>query len=203
MTDSYTIERQTDRLTVRTGSFRTAQRSVLHSGIYNREMTSILFAAGVGLLYILAIALVQESAKVLNYIIAGVLFVISFPLARAFLFKEASLSTTLDKKRKVLTMVRSGIIRARTIERPLGDVMLVRVQSVKLAPPNPDGVAFVEKIAVQHGTVIPGFGQTQMYYTVELVLAEGAGGPLAVYSSENKKDSEQLALLMEDFLVSP
>ncbi|NIN70309.1 MAG: hypothetical protein GTO63_37660, partial [Anaerolineae bacterium] len=44
----------------------------------------------------------------------------------------------------------------------LSDLEEVRRRQIVIEPENPDGVDFVAKIAIQHGTLIPGFGETKI-----------------------------------------
>ena len=49
----------------------------------------------------------------------------------------------------------------------------ISIETKKQAIENPDAVEFVEKISLQHGTVIPGFGKEKVLFLLKLHLADG------------------------------
>ncbi|GAB4389504.1 MAG: hypothetical protein Kow0025_15260 [Thermodesulfovibrionales bacterium] len=168
----FQIEEAEGRLVFRTPTFRAERGSVLHSGIYSRELTSSLAAGGV--LFAAFVVLVLAGVRVTAVYVGPAvgLFVLLFYAFRKGVFYEESLVAVFDRAAgRVTVTVRR--FPAREESYPLSDVRDVEKGHVVITPENPDGVAFVEKIALQHGTVIPGFGEVKEYHTVELLMAGG------------------------------
>ncbi len=173
------------RLIFKTTSFRAEKGSVLHSGIYSRELSSTFIAFGISLSYVVTVAFLHHLA-VIHYIISGLLFVISFPVIRTYLFRESYLETLVDKGSGRVTITNKRPIGAKTIERSLDELRDIRERHISFKPENPDGIAFVEKIALQHGTVIPGFGQTEHFHTVELIFPDIK---MSIFSSPSEEEA--------------
>lgn len=188
----YTLNRKENVLVLRTTSYKAEPGSVLHSGIYNRELTSSLAAGGV--LIALAIAVIAKGVHVASwhYLVAAGLFVGLFMFFRMLVFYEDYLETTIHRGKGYVSVFRKGFIsKTRTV--PLAEVEGFRRGYTAFAPENPDGIAFVEKVALQHGTVIPGFGEVKEFYTVNLELKDGE--TIMVFST---RDSAQARLVLEE-----
>ena len=192
----YTLSIKKDKLIFRSTSFRAERGSVLHSGIYNRELTASL-AAG-GLVAALSVGLFSAGVESRPLFIGGyaVLFVVLFVLLRLFVFYEEFLETVIDKGEETLSVFRKGLPSERS-EVPLSELAGIRKGYTAIVPENPDGVKFVEKIALQHGTVIPGFGDLKEYHTVNLELRNG--DTLMVFSSEDDATAEEVLGIMRKF----
>ncbi|NOZ25433.1 MAG: hypothetical protein GXO94_05010 [Nitrospirae bacterium] len=164
---TYRVEIEDSRITLKTTSFAVERGSVLHSGIYNREFSASLVGAAAAAAVLVFFALRGELQPV-HYIVAAAVFVAAFPLARVFLFKEPCLETVFDLGEKTVSITLRKPFGSRTLRRRLDSLADIRIVHTRIEPENPDGVAFVKRIALQHGTVIPGFGQTEDFYSVEL-----------------------------------
>ncbi len=164
---TYRVEIEDNRVTLRTTSFKAERGSVLHSGIFNREFSSSFVAVAVSAA-VLAFFALRHELQILHYVIAVAVFIVVFPLARIYLFKEPSLETVFDLDSKSVSITLRKLFGSRSIKRPLDSLDDIRISHLRIEPENPDGVAFVKKIALQHGTVIPGFGQVEDFYSVEL-----------------------------------
>ncbi|HEB76642.1 MAG TPA: hypothetical protein ENJ04_09845 [Nitrospirae bacterium] len=167
---TYRVEIEDGRIALKTTSFKAERGSVLHSGIYNREFSSILVGAAAAASVLVLFALKYELQPV-HYVVAAAVFVAAFPLARVYLFKEPCLETVIDRSAKTVSVTLRRPFGRRSVTRPLSSLSDIGVVHTRIEPENPDGVAFVKKIALQHGTVIPGFGQTEDFYSVVLRLA--------------------------------
>lgn len=188
----YTLDLINRSLIFRTTAFKASKGSVLHSGVYNREMASTFVAAGAAISYFAAIAL-SGHMNYIHYVITAVLFAVFYPLSWLFIFRKPSLSVCLDNDNGTAVIDIKGRFRKKRILKTLNHLKDITITHVKIETGNPDGVAFVEKIALQHGTVIPGFGAAQHVYAVELIFENG---PITVYCSGNK---DRAATVMSGF----
>ncbi|MEJ2183920.1 MAG: hypothetical protein P8Y66_10430 [Nitrospirota bacterium] len=185
------------RLYFRTTSYRVERGSMLHSGIYNRELTSSLVAGAVLLAAALAVIFAGVEVRVYHYVLAAVLFTVLFAFFRVFVFFEDYLEMVMDKDRgEVRLLVKRFVSRARTFE--LGEVGGVAKGYTVFTPQNPDGIQVVEKIALQHGTAIPGFGETKEYHTVNLELKEERD--ITVFVTEDASEARSVLDVMKNFL---
>ncbi|GAB4414497.1 MAG: hypothetical protein OHK0032_10620 [Thermodesulfovibrionales bacterium] len=171
MADKYQIDIGNDLLIFRTASFKAEKGSVLHSEIYNRELASTFVAALLAVTVMILLAM-RYKLQLLHYVIAVAIFIIVFPLCRAYVFREPCLETQFDKASKIVSITLKRLIGSKTIEMPIGSLRDIRISHVRIEPQNPDGIRFIERVALQHGTVIPGFGEAKDLYNVELLFNE-------------------------------
>ncbi|MBF0559241.1 MAG: hypothetical protein HQL08_10725 [Nitrospirae bacterium] len=175
--DAYTFDMNDTVLEFQTTSFTTEKGSILHSGVYNRE-TAAMLAAGafiilLGFFFASSLSLsVSKSAGVL------VLFILSFLFFRTFVFPEAVLRVIIDRKNNIMSIISRAAFQSRKLEFPLSDIEDMREDCMEIVPENPDEVSVVKKIALQHGSVIPGFGETAVRYTVSFELRNAGGLPI-------------------------
>jgi hypothetical protein len=168
----YSITTETDRLCFRTSSFETDKESVLHRGIYNYELSSMLSAMILsGIVY--AIMASQISVTIIHYLTGMVIFVISFIAFRKYIFRERYLEVVFDKTREAARLSRSKFIGMRTEEIPIGSIKSVEAGSRQIIPANIDGIEFVQKISAQHGSPVPGLGEEKEFVTLQLKLTDG------------------------------
>ncbi len=171
---------------LRTNSFRTERRSVLHSGVFNRELASTLAAGGVIVVLSFFFALYFRITSF--YVIAVVLlFAALFILFRLYVFREAILETVFDGEKQTVTISLKSAVGGRTCSYSLNDLAGIALHHISMQPENLDAVRLVEKVAVQHGTVIPGFGKTEDFYAVELSFGEKKK---VVFSARERRDAE-------------
>jgi hypothetical protein len=168
----YSLSKDATTLVFRTTSFRADKGSVLHSGIYNREFSSVLASfASAGLAYF---SLVRSFGKEpFFYPVFLFLFIVTFPLFRKFVFRERFLETVFDRSGAKATISLSWIRKNILESLPLTKITGIRIDTKKTEVVNRDGVEFVEKISAMHGTVIPGFGEETVFYSLKLRLADG------------------------------
>ncbi len=168
----YSIRRTGSLLTFRTASFSDETASVLHTGIYNREFASVLASLALaGFVYLLLETHFEKT--VLFNIVFIVVFIGGFPLFRTFIFRERYLETVFDTAAGKADLFFAGVTRRKKESIALADIGQVLIESRKQKIENPDGVEFVEKISLQHGVAIPGFGEETVRYLLKLKLADG------------------------------
>ncbi|MEE9524227.1 MAG: hypothetical protein V3V59_05675, partial [Thermodesulfovibrionales bacterium] len=149
---AFNIEKENGIIRLTTTSFRADRGSVLHSGIFNKELASSFVAAVVASAFLILVVLFSDLG-ILHYLIAAIIFVIIFPLSRIYVFKEHRLETVLNKDSGTISITLSGPLGKKKIEGPLGAVRDISVDHIRIEPENPDGIKIVKKIALQHGTV--------------------------------------------------
>lgn len=193
----YEIALTGNRLNLRTSFFTAEMGSVLHSGIYNRELTSSLAA---GAVIVIAGFFVASGVKLHLVHFFGILasFAVLFLLLRTFVFRDPMLETVFDKDAGRITILRRGVVGSRKSEYPLERLEDIRERTLSLSPENPDGIKMVEHIALQHFTVIPGFGRTSVFNTVELVFRGGA--EVMICSSQDASSSGELTEQLKNFV---
>ncbi|KJR40769.1 membrane protein [Candidatus Magnetoovum chiemensis] len=196
----YTIEKNNDTLTFTTEQFKVENKSVLHSGIYNRELTSTLFAAVLPIIY-LFIVILSGSTNKIHFLIAGLLFFTDFITAMLFLFKKPLLNVTFDKNTELIKFYCRGVIKHTVIEYNIERLNEIKHRMIKIEPQNKEGIAFVEKIARQHGTVIPGFGKTEVYHILELVFDKEESRQL--FYSVNENETKDAGSAIAEFINKP
>lgn len=167
----YSITIEDGRVTLRTSSFKAEKGSVLHSGIFSRELASSFVAASVSGALLIYFA-INGGIRLVHYLIAIVVFVIILPLARVLIFKEPYLETVFDLESGTVTISLRRPLLSKKISNSLSKLQKIDISHIRIEPDNPDAIAFVEKIALQHGTVIPGFGEVKEFYNVDLVFEQ-------------------------------
>ena len=169
---AYSLQEDAIRLAFRTTRYAADRGSVLHSGIYNREFSSVLASfALAGIAYFLLV--MSFGKKTAFSAVFLLLFIGAFPLFRTYIFKERYYEAVFDRASATVEIRRSGIGSKVLLNRPLAGISSIWIDTETTAIENRDGVAFVEKIAAQHGTVIPGFGQEKVFYTLKLRFSDG------------------------------
>ncbi len=183
---AYRLTKDATTLVFRTTRFVAERGSVLHSGIYNREFSSVLASFAVaGMAYF---ALVMGFGKRMVFLaLFLVLFIGTFPLFRTYLFKERFLEVVFDKAAGDVVISRTWF-RKKVLERmELSEIKGLWIDAKKDEVVNRDGVAFVEKISAQHHTVIPGFGEETVFYSLKLKRADGTDR--TIFAGDSMKDA--------------
>lgn len=194
---NYKIELMDNILIFRTSSFKAEKGSILHSGIFSRELASFL-AAG-ALLTIAGFFLAENIKITVTYFFIGIILFALFSIFfRAYLFYEASLEVVIDKGKELITFTTLKLTGKRTEVIAVSELDGIVQGSVIFKPENPDGVKVVEAIALQHGTVIPGFGEEMKIATVEIELKHG--GRKVIFASESAEDAGSVIKEMKGFL---
>lgn len=195
--NKYHIEVKDNLLTFSTTSFKAEKGSVLHSGIYNRELASSLASAALVMLLGFFFALSFE-ITVVHFITALLLFVILFIVFRTYVFLEPILCVNIDKKNGNIDIEIERIVGKKRIIFPLSEFNNIRQDYLSVTPENPDGIRLVETVALQHGTIIPGFGKTSEFYTVEVEFKNDKG--FIIFSSEEPAEANEIAKKIKNFI---
>ncbi len=194
----FDIKKFDNELILRTSSFRAEKGSMLNSGIFSRELSAMFLSAGLSVLYLILIYLLS-AVTLLHYIIAAAICLISFPLLRTYVFRESFLETKIDREKERISITSTGVF-GKTIIKQRNELKEIVMGHIKITPDNPDAVAFVEKIALQHGTVIPGFGQTEQYYPIKLSFNDME---IDIFSSNDREESKQVLNELKSFINLP
>ncbi|MBI5212390.1 MAG: hypothetical protein HY957_03330 [Nitrospirae bacterium] len=181
----------------KTTSFKAEKGNVLHSGIYNREMSASLAAGAVVMLSGFFFAAKYRITAV-HFIAALFLFIILFLVFRAYIFGEPLLGVVIDKEKGNIDISLDRIFGKKNLSFPFASLEDIRKDHKSIAAENPDGIKFVEKIALQHGTVIPGFGKTAEFYTVEMEFESRQR--IMIFSSEDSAAADDIALKIKNFI---
>jgi len=170
---------------------------VLHSGIYNRE-TASTFAAGASMIMLGFFFASGPHLSTFTFIASLLLFVLLFLFFRTFIFRETFLRVIMDKGNNVVAITRKGFFR---MDKQLFDftgLEGIREDYKEVALENPEGTKIVEKIALQHGAVIPGFGAAAEFYTVEFELKDS--GSIMVFSSRDYSEADDVTRTFKNFI---
>ncbi len=199
----YSIRREGSRLIFETSSFRAERQSVLHKGIYNHELASSLAAAAVcGTIYILLAF--NYRIIFIHYLVIGGIFIIAFTGFRRFVFRERRLTAVFDRSNSLAKISCPGFIGEKSEEIPFSRIGSVEVGSRTITPENPDGIAFVQRISLQHGSAVPGLGDEHEFVTLLLRLTDGTERLIYAAEIEGRIDGEPDVPLKEisDFLAT-
>lgn len=170
--NGYTVSRTGSSLCFRTANYAADRGSVLHSGIYNRELASAL-ASGVLAGAVYTAFSYYAIRSYINYALTTLVFSSGFFVLRRFVFKGRYLEVLFDVPAGTAGIRMSGLVKTKVEDIPLGEIANLLIERKKAGIVNPDGVAFVEKISAQHGMVIPGFGEEAEFFVLTLKLTDG------------------------------
>lgn len=184
-------------LNFRTSSFMAEEGSILHSGIYSRDLTSSLAAGAVIVALLFGAVTLHISMRLPHYLGAAVLFGILIVLFRHYVFYEEYLRTVIDKNHNLVTVSKKAFRSVRH-SAPLEKLVGLRSGLTILAPQNEDGIAVVKHISAQHGMPIPGFGETRELHSVHLEFDDGE--TFLIFSTDDKIEAEAVLDMMKKFI---
>lgn len=171
VTGNYQLTTGGDKLVFKTSSFKAERTSVLHSGVYSKEFSSMLLASAAALA---AYALTNSRPPLLRYTLLIIIFALSFIGANKCIFKERELQVVFDRKDRTAHIIQSGLLMKKREHVPFADITSVIVGSRQFTPENIDGINFVQKISAQHGSAVPGLGEAEEFITLSLLLTDGS-----------------------------
>ncbi len=169
----YELRTENDKLIFSTLSFRAEKSSVLHSGVYTKEFTSMLFASAIAVIAYVATGKLEEF-KNMRYLLIILIFILIFITSRKFIFKEKHLKVDFNRGSKTVNIIHPGILLKKYEAIPFADITAVEIGSRKFEPDNIDGIRFVQKISLQHGSAMPELSQAEEYITLSLKLTDGS-----------------------------
>lgn len=195
--DKYQIEMKDNMLIFRTASYKAEKGSILHSGVFSRELASFL-AAGAVLTALGFFFVSNFKITAIHFMAAVFLFAALALFFRTYMFQEAHLDVVFDKgKGKIITTLKKAVGKDIRLY-PMSELSGINSGQVTFKPENPDGVKVVENIALQHGTVIPGFGEVKVFNTVKMEFKQG--DPVIIFASELKDETESIIKKLRKFL---
>jgi len=183
--NKYIICKEEDRLIFTTPAYKVGPDSVLHSGIYNREFSSMLASAAVaGIIYV--IAAMNSRNTLINSMVFVLFFAAGILFFRKFIFRESLMKVVFDagsgEAKVYTTWITERLRETIAIDR----IREIRIERIRHEVENPDAVQFIEKISAQHGTVIPGFGREKVLFLLKLFLDDGS--ERTIYSDDSMED---------------
>ncbi|HXX57552.1 MAG TPA: hypothetical protein VEI96_06090 [Thermodesulfovibrionales bacterium] len=193
---NYHLEIHEDVLVLKTATPRAERRSVLHSGIFNRELASSL-ASGALVTVLGFFAAGRGAITAAHRILALVLFTISFLVFRRYVFREQSFETVFRMAEGTIETTIGKKMGRRKEILSISELSEIRLDHEAVQLGNLDGIEVVAKVALQHGMVIPGFGRAEDVYTVML---DFSGRTLPVFSTGERKVAETLISQVRLFL---
>lgn len=194
---TYQLEIKDNKLMFRTSSFVSEKGSILHRGIYNRELASALAASVVsGGLFVFLYAMTGN--KILLYIMPILVFSVAFIFIRTVILKESYLEAIFDRVSGQVSVIIKRPFRTIQNNFPIRSLSDIVLSHREFEPGNPDGIAVVEKVALQHGTVIPGFGEKKIVYNVELSF--GPDKKTTIFVTGKRAEALEVVDKIKDFL---
>lgn len=170
----YQIKTEKDKLIFTTTSFKAEKESVLHKGIYSKEFASMLFASAICVFAYMFIAFISNEIVFIHILIIIFIFIITFIASIRFLFGEKYIEVVFDKLNNTVSISRPRLIKKSTEKIPLANIKSIDMGSKKFIPENIDGIKFVEKISLQHGSFVPGLGDVEEFIMLLLRLTDGS-----------------------------
>lgn len=182
---NYTVITEEDKLIFTTPTYRADPDSVLHSGIYNREFSSALASAAVaGIVYMLVAF--NTGNTIVRSLVFLLTFTVGFPFFRKFVFKEGLLEVVFNAVSGEAKIYTSWITKRLKETISIKNIKGISIESRKHEVENPDAVRFVKQISLQHGSVIPGFGEEKVLFLLKLHLSDGS--ERTIYSDNIMQD---------------
>ena len=168
---SYDLKIMDNILTFTTASFKAEQTSVLPSGVYSKEFSSMLLASAMCVFVFMMTGFIYSTA--VGSAIFSLLFILFFYGSRKYIFYDKKLNVKFDSNDKIAMITRPGVILGKTEKLPFSSISSVVIGNRKFTPHNLDGIAFVEKISAQHGSYVPGLGEEEEFVTLSLKITDG------------------------------
>ncbi len=193
----YNISINKGALVFTTTSFVADEGSILHSGIYSRELTSSLSAGAVlvALAIILGYLNVKLSVPLIALAVVG--FFVLTVLFRTYLFFEEFMRVEVNKARNQVTFFKKALrSTSETVSMDL--LRSIRWGLTLHVPKNPDGVGVVKKISASHGMPIPGFGESREIHSVIFEFTDERD--IMVFSSEDQDEVDAVLEMMKNFV---
>lgn len=193
----YTVEKKDNLLIFSTENYAYERDSVLHSGIYNKEFASMLASSVTAGISSIALIIIY-GRTILSYIAFILISIALFPLFRKLVFVERQMETVFDLSSGKVQVSLKGLRKKLKDNFLMKDITGIVIEQKKEKTGNPDAVAFVERISLQHGAVIPGFGEEKTFYMLKLRLADST--ERMIYADSNMDDVMSVHGELKEFL---
>ncbi len=197
----YCLKTEKDKLIFKTALFKAEKTSVLPSGVYTREFSSILFASAVCIFAYMLTDSMNRELLVIRYIILVFVLIAAFLGSKKLIFKERFLEVNFDKSNKTANIIQSGILTKKIEKIPFANIKSVDIESKKFVPENIDGINFVQRISLQHGSAVPGLGDVEEYITLSLRLTDAS--ERIIYAGKIEEEPEIPLKAIRSFLENP
>ena len=115
-----------------------------------------------------------------------VIFAGGFPFFRKFVFKEGLMEVVFNTTGGEARIYTSRMTKRLKETISIKNIMDISIEKKQQEVENPDAVKFVKHISLQHGTVIPGFGEEKLFFLLKLHLSDGS--ERTIYSDSNMQD---------------
>lgn len=194
----FEMKKDHDMLSFSTSFFRAEKESVLHKGVYTKEFSAMLIASAAGLLAYLLLLRMPKLNETSGYIILLCVFVSVFLVSRNILFREKVRKALFNRETGTVTISTRGIFRSSAETIPFHKIASVRRGTRTFSPENIDGINFVQKISLQHGSAMPGLGAVEEYKTLVLKLTDGTERVL--YAVRVEEDPDPPIQVISDFI---
>lgn len=192
----YRLEMKDNTLSFRTVCFKAEKGSVLHTDIFNRELAAMLSAGAIvtiaGIFFVL-----NFKITFIYYVMALALFGVSFFILRSYVFHEPVLCAVFDRGRGVIDIAVKKILGEIKETYNISEVEEIRLRHIVMKPENPDGIKVVMNVSLQHGTVIPGFGEEENFYTVQLHFRKK---DVLLFSSKDRAEAQKVMAEIKGFM---
>jgi len=195
---NYSIKLEGDSLVFRTTTFKAEKSSVLHSGVYSKEFMSILLASGVCMCaYMFLSPSLSEPS-----LFTSLLFILvaAFTGSLKYIFKEKHLEAVFNRSSSTVRLTYPGAFSKKVEEIALADITSVATDTKRFEQENKDGADFVQKISVQHGSAVPGLGETEEFVTLSLRLRDGS--ERIIYAGNVKEEPDVPVQEIREFIFN-
>ena len=199
-TKYFDLKTDGNRMIFTTPFFKAEKTSVLHSGVYTKEFSSMLLSGAVALFVYMITEFMTHKLAVLRYLLIIVILVASFIGGIKFIFKEKYLEAVFNKSNRSVTISQSGIFSKKVETIPFADIESVELGTKSFVIENIDAIKFVQKIALQHGGEIPGLEQEEEFITVALKLADNSERTIFAGKSDSEPETpfNEIKLFLEN-----
>jgi hypothetical protein len=169
---------------------------MLHRGVFSRDLAASLAAGALVLAGVFAVSL-KAALMPGHFIWAGLFFGLLFALLRIAVFHEPGLELTIDRREETVHLRERGLFGLRERRLDLTELCDLSIASATRAPSNPDGARVVEKIALGHGMVMPGFAEGEIMHHVTLAFGDER---FTIYKTPDRDAAEALVANVQGFL---
>ena len=136
LTGNYELKTDKDKMVFSTSFFRAEKTSVLHSGVYSKEFTSILFASGLCTLTYMIISFAGIESSFVRYLLVILVLIVAFIGSRKFIFKDAFLEVQFDKSSQTVNIIKHGVVTSRCENIPFDHISTVELGTKIFTPEN-------------------------------------------------------------------
>ncbi len=160
-----------EALTLQTFLYKAEKKSIIHTALMNKEVTSLIVATILsGILFIIyAMNFPLKVFELINFcILTGALFL----FLRLRIFREKPLEVIFF--RDVVSIRYPSFIIKRVENFDLNQVKSISIKKEVFKIDNIEGARIVKQVALQHGTVLPDFTEPEELFLLQIELQNGS-----------------------------